>query len=187
MRSSFLFRSRIIAFLIILLSGAVVTRLFWVQVVHGDYYGGVADRQYVTPSQNVYERGTIYWQRKDGELISAAAQISGFKLAINPMKIADAAEVYKKVKAIIPMSREDFLSKASKENDPYEEVAQRLTRETVDAVSALKIPGLSVFKEKWRSYPGGDLAAHTLGFVGYKGDELGGRYGLGGQDGRGVV
>ena len=178
MKSSFLLRSRIVAFLLILFSGAVVTRLFWVQVVHGDYYSGEADRQYVTPSQNVYERGTIYWQRKDGELISAAAQISGFKLAINPMKIADAAEVYKKVNAIIPMSREDFLSKASKENDPYEEVAQRLTREKADAVSALKIPGLSVFKEKWRSYPGGDLAAHTLGFVGYKGDELGGRYGL---------
>ena len=178
MKSSFLLRSRIVAFLLILFSAAVVTRLFWVQVVHGDYYSGEADRQYVTPSQNVYERGTVYWQRKDGELISAAAQISGFKLAINPMKIADAAEVYKKVNAIIPMSREDFLSKASKENDPYEEVAQRLTREKADAVSALKIPGLSVFKEKWRSYPGGDLAAHTLGFVGYKGDELGGRYGL---------
>ncbi|KKU50434.1 MAG: Peptidoglycan glycosyltransferase [Parcubacteria group bacterium GW2011_GWA1_47_10] len=178
MKSSFLLRSRVVAFLLILFSAAVVTRLFWVQVVHGDYYSGEADRQYVTPSQNVYERGTVYWQRKDGELISAAAQISGFKLTINPMKITDAAEVYKKVNAIIPMSREDFLSKASKENDPYEEVAQRLTRETVDAVSALKIPGLSVFKEKWRSYPGGDLAAHTLGFVGYKGDELGGRYGL---------
>lgn len=155
-----------------------MTRLFWVQVVHGGYYSGEADRQYVTPARDIYERGTVYWQRRDGELISAAAQISGFKLAINPMKITDAAEVYEKVSAIVPLSREDFLSQAEKENDPYEEVAFRLTKEKADAVSALKIPGVSVFKEKWRSYSGESLASHTLGFVGYKGDELGGRYGL---------
>ncbi|MDP9249392.1 MAG: penicillin-binding transpeptidase domain-containing protein, partial [bacterium] len=178
MKSSFLFRSRIVVFLLVLFSGAIVTRLFWVQVVHGDYYGGVADRQYVTPSQDLYERGTIYWKRKDGELISAAAQISGFKLAVNTTKLTDAAGVYQKINAIVPIAREEFFTKAAKADDPYEEVALRLSREKADAISALKIPGLSVFKEKWRSYSGESLASHTLGFVGYKGDELGGRYGL---------
>src|SRR3989344_421886 len=178
MKSSFLFRSRIVVFLIILFSGAIMTRLFWVQVVHGDYYSGEADRQYVTPSQDLYERGTIYWKRKDGELISAAAQISGFKLAINTMKIGDAVSVYEKINAIVPMPRKEFFAKAEKVDDPYEEVALRLTREKADAISALKIPGVSVFREKWRSYSGESLASHALGFVGYKGDELGGRYGL---------
>ena len=42
----------------------------------------------------------------------------------------------------------------------------------------LKIPGVSIFKEKWRFYPGGSLASHVLGLVGYKDAELGGRYGL---------
>jgi len=37
---------------------------------------------------------------------------------------------------------------------------------------------VNIFKEKWRLYPGGSLASHTLGIVGYKGTELGGRYGL---------
>lgn len=155
-----------------------MTRLFWVQVVHGDYYTGEADRQYVTPSRDLYERGTIYWRRKDGELISAASQISGFKLAINPEKISDAAGVYEKINALAPLDRADFFAKVGKTDDPYEEVALRLSKEKADAISALKIPGVSVFREKWRSYPGGTLASHTLGFVGYKGDELGGRYGI---------
>jgi cell division protein FtsI/penicillin-binding protein 2 len=37
---------------------------------------------------------------------------------------------------------------------------------------------VTVFKEKWRFYPGGSLASHALGLVGYKDNELGGRYGL---------
>ncbi|MEK7080993.1 MAG: penicillin-binding protein 2, partial [Patescibacteria group bacterium] len=58
------------------------------------------------------------------------------------------------------------------------EIANRLSKEQADAISGLKIPGISIFKEKWRFYPGNNLASHTLGLVGYKGDELGGRYGL---------
>jgi cell division protein FtsI (penicillin-binding protein 3)/stage V sporulation protein D (sporulation-specific penicillin-binding protein) len=149
-----------------------------VQVVHGDYYSGEADRQYVTPSTDIYERGTIYFQRKDGELISAATQVSGFKLAVNPVKIANAEDAYEKINKIFPLERADFIAKAAKSNDPYEEVGSRLTKEEADKVSGLKIAGVSVFKEKWRFYAGESLASHVLGFVGFKGDELGGRYGL---------
>ena len=37
---------------------------------------------------------------------------------------------------------------------------------------------INIFKEKWRFYPGSNLASHSLGFVGYKGNDLAGRYGL---------
>lgn len=155
-----------------------MTKLFWVQVVHGDYYSGAADRQYVTPSSDVYERGTIYFKRKDGELISAATQVSGFKLAINPEKITGAEGLYNELSMVTSLDRDNFLAKAQKENDPYEEVAGRLTQEEADAISALKLPGVTIFREKWRFYPGINMASHALGFVGFKGDELGGRYGL---------
>ncbi len=178
MKSSFFLRSLIIVFCIIIFSGVLLTRLFWVQVVHGDYYAGEADRQYVTPASDIYERGTIYFQRRDGELISAATQVAGFKLAINPSKLEDVVGTYEKINTLLPLEREDFLSKAEKKDDPYEEVAKRLVQAEAEAISALKIPGVSLFKEKWRFYPGENLAAHTLGFVGYQGDELGGRYGL---------
>ena len=75
----------------------LVTKLFFVQLVHGGTYSQVADRQYSTPSANIYERGIIYFERKDGELISAATQVSGFKLAINPSKITDVENIYQKL------------------------------------------------------------------------------------------
>jgi stage V sporulation protein D (sporulation-specific penicillin-binding protein) len=178
MKSSFLLRSRIILFCIILFAGILAAKLFYVQVIHGNFYSEAADRQYVTPSSDIYERGTIYFSRKDGELVSAATQIAGFKMAIVAAKIPDAEDAYEKISKIKPIDHADFIKKASNSSDPYEEIVGHLSKEEADAISALKIPGISIFKEKWRFYPGESLASHTLGFVGYKGDELGGRYGL---------
>ncbi len=178
MRSSSLARTKILLFFIVCFSLVLVGKLFYVQVVHSSLYSERADRQYATPTENIFERGTIFFSRKDGQLVSAAMQTTGFKLAIDPSKISDPEAVYKIISEILPVNKEDFMAKAGKKDDPYEEVATHMSKEEADAISALKIPGLNIFKEKWRFYPGETLASHALGFVGYKGSELGGRYGL---------
>mgnify|MGYP001557829583 CR=1 FL=1 len=178
MKYSFLFRTRIIFFCISVFALILIGKLFLVQVVRSSDYSDRADRQYSTPSSNIFERGTIYFERKDGQLVSAAMQTTGFKLAINPIKILDKEAVYNELAKIITINQDDFLTKAGKKNDPYEEIANYLTKEQADAIALLKIPGLTVYKEKWRFYPGANLASQSLGFVAYKGDELGGRYGL---------
>ena len=178
MKSSFLFRTRIIFFCISVFALILITKLFLVQVVHSSSYSERADRQYATPSSNIFERGTIYFSRKDGQLVSAAMQTTGFKLTINPVKIIDKELAFEKLSKILNLDRDEFLTKAEKENDPYEEIANHLSKEEADAISLLKIPGLFIYKEKWRFYPGINLASQSLGFVAYKGDDLGGRYGL---------
>jgi cell division protein FtsI/penicillin-binding protein 2 len=179
MKYSFLAKGRIVLFCVIVFAGVLLTKLFLVQVVHRNTYSEAADRQYATPSSDIYERGTIYFRTKDGQMVSAATQASGFKIAINPGKIVDAENTYKKLSQIATIdSQDDFTIKAGKENDNYEEIAHRLTQEQADAISAMKLPGVSIFKEKWRFYPGGNLASHALGLMGYEGDTLAGRYGL---------
>jgi len=178
MKSSFVFRTRIIFFCISVFALILIGKLFLVQVVHNSYYKDQADRQYSTPSSNIFERGTIYFSSKDNQLVSAAMQTTGFKVAINPTKIIDKEAVYKELSEKISLDHDDFLAKAGKSNDPYEEVATHLSKEDADAVSGLNIPGVSVYKENWRFYPGASLASQSLGFVAYKGDDLGGRYGL---------
>ncbi len=171
-------RVKIVSFFIISFALVLVLKLFFVQVVHSSSYSERADRQYATPSSSIFERGTIFFERKDGHLVSAATQVSGFKLTIDATKILNKEDVYNNLADIVDLNQEDFLTKASKSKDVYEEVAHRLTKEQADAISALKIPGVSIFKEKWRFYPGENLASHVLGFVGYNGNELDGRYGL---------
>lgn len=178
MTHSFTFRSRIMLLCVIFFSLILIGKLFLVQIIHRNAYTESADRQYATPIGDIYERGTIFFQGKDGQLIGAAAQISGFKVAINPTKVANPQDAYQKISAIVALNQDDFITKASKKNDPYEEVAHRLSKEQADAISALKIAGVNIFKEKWRFYPGEFMASESLGLVGYKDTELGGRYGL---------
>jgi len=178
MTYSFIFRSRFVLFCIIFFALILISKLFLVQVVRSETYSESANRQYSTPGSNIYERGTIFFQNKDGQLISAATQTAGFKVAINPNKISDALSIYKKLSEIIVLSQDDFMIKAGKIKDPYEEIANHISKEKADAISVLKITGVNIFKEKWRIYPGGNMASHVLGLVGYKDNELGGRYGL---------
>lgn len=178
MKYNFLLRTRIIFFCIAIFALILIGKLFLVQVVHSGSYSERADRQYSTPSSNIFERGTIYFSRKDGQLVSAAMQTTGFKIAIDPIKILDKEKTFEELSKIITIDHDEFITKANKQNDPYEEIISRLPKEQADAVSALKIPGLSIYKEKWRFYPGSNLASQSLGFVAYKGDELAGRYGL---------
>ena len=178
MKYSFFARSRVILFCVIVFATVLLAKLFLVQVVHGNAYSEAADHQYITPSSNIYERGTIYFERKDGQLVSAATQTSGFKMAIDAGKITDAENTYQKLSKIITFDHDNFINRAGQKNDPYEEIAHRLSKEQADAISNLKLPGINIFKEKWRFYPGGNLASQTLGLVGYNDNELGGRYGL---------
>ncbi len=178
MTYSFPSRSSVVLLCLAIFGLILITKLFLVQVVHGDTYSESADRQYTTPQNNIYERGTIFFESKDGQLISAATQVAGFKVAIDSRKIINPEDAFNKINKIIILDRDNFMAKAAKTNDPYEEVANRLSKKEADAISLLKIPGVNIFKEKWRFYPGGTLASHVLGLVGYKESELGGRYGL---------
>jgi cell division protein FtsI/penicillin-binding protein 2 len=179
MNYSFFPRIRFFSFWILVLALILVIKLFSLQVLNSNLYKEKANRQYVTPAADIFERGSIYFSDRNGHLVSAAVQITGFKAAVRPAEIADPAEVFNKIKEVLPdLDYQKFEAKVGKKNDPYEEIANRLSQEKADSLSALKIPGLSVYREKWRFYPGENLSSHTLGLVGYQGDELAGRYGL---------
>jgi cell division protein FtsI/penicillin-binding protein 2 len=175
---NFFSRIRILSFCIIVFVIILIAKLFLVQVIESNTYRDKADRQYATPSSDLFERNGIFFQTKTGELVSAAVQTEGYKLAINPSDVVDIDGTYNKLNTITSIDYDKFKISAEKKNDPYEEIVDHLSKETVDKISTLKIPGVSVYEEKWRFYPGESLASHALGFVGFKGDELAGRYGL---------
>ena len=42
----------------------VLGKLFFIQVIHGEEYSALADRQYSTPSSHIFERGAIFLKKK---------------------------------------------------------------------------------------------------------------------------
>ncbi|HEX8591146.1 MAG TPA: penicillin-binding protein 2 [Candidatus Paceibacterota bacterium] len=179
MRRAFRLRLRIISIGVAAVALLLVSRLYFVQLVQGEEFSLRAERQYVSSSQKLFNRGAIYFTRKDGTLISAATLTNGFLLAIDPAGIKDAEDAYAKLQPLVPgLDREGFLAAAAKENDPYEVVLRRLSEETGRAVDSKDIPGVIVERERWRSYPSGH-AAQTVGIIAYDNDNtIAGRFGL---------
>jgi len=153
-------------------------RLFFIQVINGKEYEDRADRQYITQASNVYNRGLIFFKKKDGTEFTAAGLKEGYIIAINPKMISDPLDFYDRLSAIVELDKESFLEKANKKDDPYEEILRRVTKENVHEIETLDLEGISIHKEQWRYYPAGRMASHLLGFVGYTGDTLSGVYGL---------
>jgi stage V sporulation protein D (sporulation-specific penicillin-binding protein) len=176
--SSFQSRIRIISVCIFGFALILITKLFYVQIIHANSYSQRADKQYATPAGDIFNRGSLFFSKKDGTLVAAATISSGFKVAINAKNITDIDGTYKALDPYTEMDYATFSAKASKKNDPYEEVAVHLTKEQITEIEALKLPGISIYKDNWRFYPGGNLASHTLGFLAYKGDDKVGQYGL---------
>lgn len=174
------FRVRIISGIILLLALILAGRLYAVQVLYADRYLARAEAQYVRSVNDLFDRGTIYFQTKDKARVSAATLRVGYTLAIKPDFIEDAEATYEKLQAVLPLERELFFARAGKSGDPYEEIATRVVEADAEKIRALKLPGVDLYRDQWRYYPGDTLSSHAIGFVAYNGDDQGlkGAYGL---------
>ncbi len=176
--ASFKARIRIIAACVFLFACILVLKLFSLGVVNQSKYAERADKQYATPTADMFDRGNIFFTKKDGSLMAGGNIMSGFKVAIKAKDIVDAEALYNILSPYTKLTHEEFIKKATNINDPYEEVANHLTKEDADAISAQHIAGVSIFKQKWRFYPGETLASHAVGFVAFKDNDRVGQYGL---------
>ena len=162
----------------LLLALVIGVRLYSVQIVRGADYALQADRQYIRPSQSLFNRGAIYFTDKEGDTISAAMVRRGFTLAINPSQIESPEKIFEALNEFFALDRDDFFKKAGKSDDPYEVLVERVDEDTADTISDLQLAGVILHRNNWRYYPGETLAAQTIGFVSFAGDELRGQYGL---------
>ncbi len=171
-------RIRILAIFIILMFFAVVARLFYIQVLNSAYYKEKGEGQYIAGRDQSEPRGSIYFQREDGALISAATMNSGYLLAISPRTINNPDKTFELINNIYSIDKDLFYAKMEKKNDPYEEIAHRIPKDAADKLIKAKISGVFLSRESWRSYPGGNKAAHVLGLVAHVKDYEQGVYGL---------
>lgn len=178
MKSRFTRRTRVLSWVFILGAALLISRLYFVQIVNGVKYERDALGQYVEASPDTENRGDIFFRKLDGGLVAGAVMQAGWRIAIQPKVISDPNSVYEKLNAVLAVDRERFFASANKKDDPYEDIAFRVSDNSAVAVRKLKIPGVILVQDEWRLYPAGVLASHAIGFVGYQGDKKVGVYGL---------
>lgn len=179
MRASALWRIRCVTAGVLLLALVIVARLYHIQVMHAGTYEERAKRQYVHTTSDLFNRGSIFFTTKDGEYVSAATVQSGYLLAINPSGVRNPEAVYDELSSIIEIEdKEEFLKRVGNTERQYYEVARRISKEDGDAIEALGLKGVLLYRDQWRYYPGDSLHARSVGFVAYEDNDLVGRYGL---------
>ncbi len=154
-------------------------RLYDLQVVRGAEYRERIDSQYTKEERGKsISRGDIFFTTKDGTKILAATLRPLYTVAIDPRKIENKEALYSALANVMSVDRADFMKKASKKNDPYEEIALKVEKDVVAELKKIEQKGLVFVLQKERYYPGGDLASTVLGFMSFSGDTFAGSYGI---------
>lgn len=171
-------RIRVLMYVALLVAVVVLIRAFYVQIVRHNYYISLADKQYVGTVPVSFDRGTIFFSNRRGDPVPAAQLITQYRIAIDPTVLIDKEKTYEILSAYVPIDKKEFIDKASKINDPYEEVAKNVNEETVVILRTKKLKGVSFVKDSKRAYPQDDTGAKVLGFAGNNGIRVGGQYGV---------
>lgn len=182
MRKQAIFRIRIFAGIVLVIALILVGRLYQLQVLQHAQYVAKGEQQYVHTVRDLYSRGSIFFTTKDNEYVSAATIQGGFVLALDPSNITDAEGMYTALEPYVTIDRDLFITRATLANRTYVEIDTRLNNENAEAIDALDLSGVQLYRNQWRYYPATSLAARTVGFTGFSGESAGeqstGRYGL---------
>ena len=165
----------------LLLFAALASRLLVLQIVNHREYTDMATRQQRLVKEVSSERGLIYAQDKNGELIPLTLNKNYKTLAASPKSIKNVEEAVKFILANFEtetIAEEVLVSKLSQKDDPYEIIFKKIEPKAAEKISGRLPAGIFFEEDKTRIYPHNTIAAQLLGFVSREKEEDEGRYGL---------
>jgi len=169
-------RIYVLVFLILGIILSIIGRIYFLQVGSFDYYQTLAENQHSFFQKLIPERGEIYL--KDREALYPVAVNKETKMAYAvPKEIENVTTTVDNLVMVLGLERDELAEKLENREDMYEVLKHRLSEEEIAKIKELNLKGVHLAGEDFRYYPAGELASHILGFVGWKDNELGGRYG----------
>jgi cell division protein FtsI (penicillin-binding protein 3) len=154
-------RALVLTGCLLLLLGAIVVRLGYLQILRHDELSRLAERQYSKTIPLRPERGPILDRNGYALAVSAAVE-SVYAL---PARIADRAAVAAALAPHLGERPRDVQQRLASDR-PFVWVKLKIPPPAAEAIRALRLPGVGTVPETLRFYPSRDLAAHVLGFVG---------------------
>jgi len=170
----------LISFLI--LGAAIVSRLFFLQILNHKLYQAQALGQQAGFTSVVGVRGQIYCENSQqtkgstpsGESKSLAINKEEWIISASLNEIEDKSIFAETLSQNIGTAKDEILLALNGE-DSYATIKKGITSEELEKLKALNLKGLAWESESERYYPQGELASSVLGFLG--GEEIG-QYGI---------
>lgn len=159
---------------IFIFGAAILSRLFFVQILERKLFEAQALGQQVGFSNITGTRGQILCSALGGETKSLAINKESWTISANPNEIADKTIFAKTLSPEIGQTKEQIISELASGNS-YIVLAKNLSGDSLNKIKALNLKGLSWQNIPDRFYPQGELASQVLGFLGGEGA---GQYGV---------
>ena len=165
---------------VLMVSSLILYRLFVLSYVRHSAYSrtALAQRENIN---NILARGNIYLKNALSEELFLAATNRKFPLAyVVPSKVdwENDIEAIENTAAIIGLDKDLIIKTISGKQDISKVLKRKLTTEEAEKIKSSNLKGLGVSYEMDRFYPGRQLAANTLGFLGYDQSGRSGQYGV---------
>lgn len=178
-KSDFSKRLHVLLFVVIFMFCAVMFRLFQIQIVKYEFYKALAQDQHEFFQKTFPKRGEIFIKDKySDELYPIAVNKELNLIYAAPKSIENKKEASVKLSSILGMEESKIINIISKPNDPYEVIKNKVQDDVAENIRQEKIFGIGIAPDIFRYYPGEQLAANIVGFVGFEGNKKIGQYGI---------
>jgi cell division protein FtsI (penicillin-binding protein 3) len=141
--------------------GALIARLFDVQILQHHLLSGLAERQYQKSAELRGKRGTIY-DRRRREL---ALSVDRESVYINPSEFLKSPEALTDLYRVLELKETTILEKLQSDRQ-FIWLKRQLSPEESATVRSLGLKGVGFATESQRFYPKHALAGQVIGFVG---------------------
>lgn len=167
---------RIQVWYIVLLAIAVifVGRLFYLQIVKHEYYRQQALSDQLKEYTIAPQRGAIS-ANEAGRVVPLVLNQQLYTLYADPVFIKDAKSDAAKIAPITAGNTDKYQQLMLTKKTRYVVLVKRLSEDQKKKIEALKLPGIGLQAQNYRTYPQGSLSSQTLGFVDNDGK---GQYGV---------
>ena len=163
------FRNRVlVAGLAILIAfGALVARMFYLQVIKHDYFHTLAEANRISVVPVVPNRGII----TDRNGVVLAANYSAYTLRVTPSRVKNLDAAFDALSGIVdiqPRDRRRF-KRLLEDSKNFESLPlrNRLSDEEIArfAVNRFRFPGFEISAGLFRNYPFNEIASHAIGYI----------------------
>ncbi|MBZ9572144.1 penicillin-binding protein 2 [Patescibacteria group bacterium] len=169
-------RVNLILIFILLFGAAIISKLFFVQILNQDLYKALAQGQQKFFTQIQGKRGEIFLQDRES-LYSLAVNKTWKFCYASPREIKNKEEIAQNLSEILNLEKDKIFEKITSKNEEslFVILKHKLTEEEINHLKEMDLSGIYLDKEELRHYPLESLASHLVGFLGGEGE---GQYGV---------
>jgi len=180
-KNSYRLRIFLLLFAITVGIGLIETRLFYLQIVKKSYYQALAENQHSFDGTIDPKRGEIFLTPVQGDQpVLVATNVAKDTVYAVPKEIDDKKGTASRLGPLIEFSAHDLEAKFDSTSS-YVSLKKELAPDVSEKIKSLKLKGIYLESADVRFYPEKTLASQVVGFLGYKGNERVGQYGVEGK------